>query len=439
MSTATLVVTGGLVVLLARQLFVLAAVVRSRRFLTAPTPPAAGQPPVFVVVVPVLRETTIIAETVDHLQTIANAHNAPLVVVTTAREDAQPAPGDRPSTAALVAELAAAGKLTHLHQPDPAGLKSDQLNHAAAHCAATLPADIAPERVFLVCYDADSRPPADSLDQFARTVATHPQADVFHQSSRFELRHHPHRPAPERWGRGAAWKVCDGGALRANRFVLGFEVPRLLNRTTAAPTWKRWACSYVYAHITGHGLCIRLSALRALPLPARCPLEDMHYSVILCSRGLPMVPVASLDQAEVPDTPTAQLQQAARWFFGPARALRYLHDPAVRHGPRTQVLAASALGSACEWLGCASVPPLLVIAAWYTYPTGLVIAAAVAAVYAAQLLATEKSLGGRDRLRRRAARLLACPLAAMLFGIGGLLGAIRLVSGGTGVGKTERR
>ena len=51
----------------------------------------------------------------------------------------------------------------------------------------------------------------------------------------------------------------------------------------------------VYAHVTGHGLCVRLSLLEQLPFPARSPLEDMHYSFILGSRGLPMVPVPSLD------------------------------------------------------------------------------------------------------------------------------------------------
>jgi hypothetical protein len=228
-------------------------------------------------------------------------------------------------------------------------------------------------------------------------------------------------------------------ALRANRFVLGFELPRLLNRTGSAGRWKRRVGSYVYAHVTGHGLCIRLSALRQVPLPARSPLEDMHYSFILCSRNAPMIPISSLDRAEVPDTPARHVQQAARWFFGPARALRYLRDPATRRGLRAWLLAASALGSAAEWIGCALVPPLLLVAAWYTYPLGLGLAVAVVGVYAAQLLLTETCLGGRDRLPRRIVRVLTCPIETLLHGIGGILGAINLTRGGTGIGKTERR
>jgi hypothetical protein len=428
-------VATGLVALLVRQLFVLGGVLRARRFLTTPTRSTATgrEPPVFVMVVPVLRETAIITETIGHLQAIANTYAAPLVVVTTAREDAEPADRRGPTTSALVGELAAAGRVTHLHYPDPAGLKADQLHYAAAHCAATLPGDVPPDGVFLVCYDADSRPPADSLTRFAQAIVAHPEVDVFHQSSRFELRRRG-----SHLGRWTA-AVCDGGALRANRFVLGFELPRLLNRTGSAGRWKRRVGSYVYAHVTGHGLCIRLSALRQVPLPARSPLEDMHYSFILCSRNAPMIPISSLDRAEVPDTPARHVQQAARWFFGPARALRYLRDPATRRGLRAWLLAASALGSAAEWIGCALVPPLLLVAAWYTYPLGLGLAVAVVGVYAAQLLLTETCLGGRDRLPRRIVRVLTCPIETLLHGIGGILGAINLTRGGTGIGKTERR
>jgi Glycosyl transferase family group 2 len=70
--------------------------------------------------------------------------------------------------------------------------------------------------------------------------------------------------------------------------------------------------------VTGHGLCVRLSLLLRLPFPHRSPLEDMHYSFRLGSHGLAMVPVASLDRAEVPGSVRAQVGQAARWFFGPA-------------------------------------------------------------------------------------------------------------------------
>ena len=63
----------------------------------------------------------------------------------------------------------------------------------------------------------------------------------------------------------------------------------------------------------------------------------------------------------MPGTVTAQVQQAARWFFGPARFARYLKDPAVRPGWRATMMAASAFGSAAEWVGCAIVPALVCV------------------------------------------------------------------------------
>jgi len=165
----------------------------------------------------------------------------------------------------------------------------------------------------------------------------------------------------------------------------------------------------------------------------------MHYSFYLGSRDLPMVAVPSLDRAEVPDTPTAQILQAARWFFGPARALRYLRDPATRRGPRAAIQAASALGSAGEWLGCAFIPPLTLVVAWHADGLVRAVALAAIAVYLAQLVLTDAGLGAPTTALRRFIRVLACPLATMLFGIGGFIGTVRLVKGGSGIGKTERR
>ncbi|MGD0935423.1 MAG: glycosyltransferase family 2 protein [Streptosporangiaceae bacterium] len=424
----------------ARQGLVLAGIVRSARFLRQdrdPRPPSPGgaAAPRFFIAVPVLREAAILPGTVAHFQALACGHAATVVIITTEREAGEAArhaaAGD---TVAAARELAREGKCVHLHNPNPQGLKADQLNHAAACCAAMLPDGMPSSQTFLACYDADSRPPLDSLARFTRAIADHPGADVFHQSSRFESRLRP-AAGPLRWV-GAA--VCDAGALRANRFVLGFELPRILNRSGQVSAAKRALCSGVYAHVTGHGLCARLSLLEKLPFPARSPLEDMHYSFILCSRALPMVPVPSLDSAEVPGTVTAQVQQAARWFFGPARFARYLKDPAVRPGWRATMMAASAFGSAAEWAGCAIVPALACVLIAAGTPPVRVTAGCYAAVCAAQVVLTEAWLGAPGTPGARLARIAAFPLACGVHGAGGILGWIRLAGGASGAGKTER-
>jgi hypothetical protein len=440
MSALSRITTAVMAAGVARQAFVLSGIVRSGRFLRQdknphPLPSGPGAPTRFFIVVPVLREAAILPAAVAHFQALACAHAATVVIVTTAREAAEaprhPAAGD---TVAAARELARDGKCVHLHYPDPLGLKADQINYATERCTAMLPDSVPSSQAFLACYDADSRPPLDSLARFARAIEGHPGADVFHQSSRFESRQGPDA-GPLRRVRAAA---CDAGALRANRFVLGFELPRLLNRSGQASAVKRALCSGVYAHVTGHGLCVRLSLLQTLPFPARSPLEDMHYSFILCSRGLPMVPVPSLDSAEVPASVTGQVQQAARWFFGPARFARYLKDPATRPGWPATIMAASAFGSAAEWAGCAVVPALVCVLIAAGTPPVRVMAASYTAVCAVQVVLTEAWLGAPGAPGARLARVAAFPLALGVHGTGGILGWARLLGGASGAGKTER-
>lgn len=247
MTTLSRITTAVMAAGVARQAFVLSGIVRSGRFLRQnkdprPLPPGPAQPTRFFIVVPVLREAAILPAAVAHFQALACGHAATVVIVTTAREAAEaprhPAAGD---TIAAARELARDGKCIHLHYPDPLGLKADQVNYAAARCAAMLPDGVPSTQAFLACYDADSRPPLDSLARFACAIEDHPGADVFHQSSRFESRQPP-ADGPLRRLRAA---VCDAGALRANRFVLGFELPRLLNRSGRVSALKRALCSGV--------------------------------------------------------------------------------------------------------------------------------------------------------------------------------------------------
>ena len=155
---------------LVRQCFVLAAVIRSARFLRtgrSTTPPATSDGSgrtFFLVVVPVLRETTVVGDAIRHLQAVAAEHVAQLIVVTTAREHAK----EGATTADVVAALAGAGKVIHLHHHDHTAIKADQVNYAAEYCAVTLLGDVAAKDAFVVVYDADSRPPLDSLAAFER-------------------------------------------------------------------------------------------------------------------------------------------------------------------------------------------------------------------------------------------------------------------------------
>jgi hypothetical protein len=102
-------------------------------------------------------------------------------------------------------------------------------------------------------------------------------------------------------------------------------------------------------------------------------------------------------------------------------------------------MAASALGSSLEWLGCAVVPAAAALLVAFSHGPPRWTGAAVAATYGAQLVLTDVALGSPVSWPRRVIRGLLCPVAATLFGIGGFAGLVRLLKGGSGVGRTERR
>jgi len=426
-----------------RQALILQAIFRSRRLLSARLPEEnqnslAGTDPVIYIIIPVLREAAIIRQTVEYFNMLIEGRNAQLVVVTTEREQAErehhPSSGD---TIQAVQELAGMGRCLYLHYPDPGGLKADQINFVARHIASSIEGCRATDSIFLLCYDADSRPPVDSLAHFQRAIAQHPNVSVFHQSSRFELRHNPSHA-----GRGiASWllrPVAEAGALRANRFVLGFELPRLINRSVLVGPWKRRLGSYVYAHVTGHGLCVQLSLLLRLPFPPQSPLEDMHYSFILGSQDIDMHPVLSLDSAEVSGSLRVQVEQAARWFSGPGRFRRYLRDPQTKPGLRAWLLATSAFAICIEWLSCAIIPPLLLPLLLCAPRAVRVATASYLSVYLCGVVVTDMLLTSSSQPTQRLVRIFAYPASCMLFGLGGMMGAIQLSRGASSAGKTER-
>lgn len=441
--TLTLVVL--LIGLTIRHGLVLLAIFRSRRFLMRECPIKdgvhLGSELTFYIVIPVLREADILRQAIDHFEVITKGRDAAVIVVTTARETYEHAQyPDAADTMSVADELAREGRCIHLHYPDPSGLKADQLNFAATYCSSVISTATHPSQAFLVCYDADSRPLINSLSCFEKSIAQHPHVDVFHQSSRFELRQ-DETLIPARLIHRLRQAVADAGALRANRFVLAYEIPRLLNRSPVASWMKRQLCSYVYTHVTGHGLCVRLSLLQTLPFPARSPLEDMHYSFLLGSRNLALQPVPSLDTAEVPSSIRTQVDQLSRWFYGPGRFHRYLRDPATVAGWRARLLATSAFVICIEWLSC-TILPVALCAALLVWPVNSVLWVLVATfvtIYVCQLLATERLLGSASTRAQRLARFLAYPISCTLFGVSGLIGAFRLMCGASGAGKTERR
>ncbi|WP_147426651.1 glycosyltransferase family 2 protein [Trinickia fusca] len=375
---------------------------------------------------PMLRETSNIESAVDHFSAFMRIANVQIVVITTERERVGTAVASNTDTIAMAARLALSGRCLHIHYPHQDGLKGDQLNYAMVRLASQL-GDTQLKHTFGLIYDADSRPQPDTLVAFNAAIDRHPGANIFHQSSSFQARRELRSMID------FSTLLAGAGALRANRFVFAHELRKLLNRVEGSFLARR-----IYTHVTGHGLCVRLSFLLQHPFPARTPIEDMEFSFELCVRGEPMIPVKSLDNAEVPPDPKEEFRQLSRWYAGPGRFLSYFR----RYGHRSPIdafqLSLSAALISLEWLSCAFITPFIL---WALLACDSLAVKSLVAAYCGivlmQLLTVQLFM---NRLKTAAsfAHIAFYPISCMLFGLAGISGALRIAANSIDNGKTER-
>ena len=154
------------------------------------------------------------------------------------------------TTPALAARLACSyggqAPVRHYHLPDPGGVMADQVNYAAhAELDRLSAAGIAPERVWLAVYNADSSPHPQTLVRVAGLLTARPDAQIIQQSAMFT----------HSLGAGI---FADGAALLQSRWTLAREVPRLRRQSAqarAADSRAHWWPRL--AHCVGHGLFVK--------------------------------------------------------------------------------------------------------------------------------------------------------------------------------------
>jgi cellulose synthase/poly-beta-1,6-N-acetylglucosamine synthase-like glycosyltransferase len=427
------VINACLAVQVARHALVLLAHVRVMRFLREETvdpvtladPEAPGLK--CHVVLPMMREQRLLRESVEHFHTMMSGTDGKIVVVTTERESEFTTAGIQ-STPDLAAALADGDQVLHMHYTDAKGRKGDQINYAAQQLAIGTSAE---ERncTIIVVYDADSRPSLESANRMIECARNNPRVSVFQQSARFRLVDRQHGRLRQ--------CVADGGALRANRFVLSYEIPRLLNRRPDATLWRKIASKVTYGHVTGHGLGLRLDWLLRCPMPSNTIMEDMWYGFSLAAHNVHVVPVKVLDVSDVPSSIALQFRQAERWFMGPSRALLYrrhamrIGEPATgRRSPSgwaSALIAFSGLLISAEWLSRAFALPVLVLLARSDQRRTSWLSRIFLTMYAGELFSAELQLGDGRGLRSSALRLAAYPLSNTLFGVAGFSSILKRI------------
>ncbi|WP_141747658.1 glycosyltransferase family 2 protein [Streptomyces nanshensis] len=372
-----------------------------------------------VLVLPLLREQAVIAEVLAHFEkTMAARPGTVLLVVTTAREEAERAesrsqlpglaravsagvPSGRvasrfvgllpreqllalagefsrrpygecrervrqavdalPSTAELASQLCARARgrgvdVRHLHYPHTGGAMAHQVNYAADSFLGELGPE---ERAgwWIGLYNADSRPHPDTLAAVAARAAA-PEARIVQQSALFTGNLAQMPP-------GMAGATAAGAAWLQSRWTLAREIPRLRRQAAAARSGRR---GVPLAHCVGHGLFVRADQWSAWGgLPTELMNEDLAAGFLACAAGVPIDPVPVLEIGDSPSTLRALVRQQSQWFWSYAQypamvrlaAARDVGTPAVRWR-----LAATGLVRGALWLGQSPAVAATVVLPW---------------------------------------------------------------------------
>jgi hypothetical protein len=255
-------------------------------------------------------------------------------------------------TPELAAELAAdCDVIAHYHYPGRDGGMVQQLNYAIrAETGRARAAGESLERLFLVIYNADSRPHPGTLRAAAALIAELEDAAdgpvrLMQQSAVFTAN-------MTSLGGGLPGTLLAGAGWLQSRWTLSREIPRLRRQAAAARAGRRLM---PLAHCVGHGLMIRADLFDELGgLPESTVNEDLAFGYLACAAGIPIDPLPLLEEADTPVTVGSWVGQARQWFasypqYPRAAALAAAagHGTAARRGWLTvQGLARGGL-----WLG----------------------------------------------------------------------------------------
>jgi hypothetical protein len=314
--------------------------------------------PFIVLILPLLREQRILADTVNYLTGLAKQHGqTSVVLVTTERENHEPDPvrvanPSQPSTIDMARMLAAGvptGVVRHLHYPDMDGVMVHQVNFAAYSELARLAEDgVDPQQVWVAVYNADSRPHPATLNAVADLAGGALQSGprIVQQSALFTANLHA-------FPSGVQGAVLAGAALLQSRWTLAREVPRL--RRQAQQGRRRGVRWPQLAHCVGHGLFVRGDEFLAQGgLPTEPMNEDLAFGYLACASGAPIDPMPLLEHGDSPITLAGVVRQARQWFWSYAEYPLFARLAAARElgDRRTRAwLAAQGLARGALWLG----------------------------------------------------------------------------------------
>jgi cellulose synthase/poly-beta-1,6-N-acetylglucosamine synthase-like glycosyltransferase len=193
-----------------------------------------------------------------------------------------------------------------IEYPHTEGLVAHQINFAINSLTNRSSHD------YIGIYNADSRPPLDTLIQAEEIIQVRSSAHtpVIQQSSLFTLNVNNDDTSYS----GKA------NAIHQSLWTLKHEITMLRLQSKHAPylddhpsiLQQLWHTRFTVC--VCHGLFINSDYYDKLPLPENSVIEDTSYGLLQCLNHTPVVPLYALENSESPTSLTAGISQKRTWF-----------------------------------------------------------------------------------------------------------------------------
>jgi hypothetical protein len=382
-----------------------------------PSSPARTSRRTVYVLVPLLREQARVTGLLDRWEKLVAAHSElSLVVLTTAREQAESEDGEHGTLQALRVDgrleaWTLAGRALHLHYPDFNRTYGEQVSWGVQQIRARCtPQD------YVLLVNADSRIDADGMRELLACVAE--GTECIQQSAVFLANFTQLEPLPA------------AEALLQSTWTIETELFRYLAGSGAVRWLPRRLASVWYQHTVGHGLLISVGLLDRIggfPSPT-VGLEDSALGYVIRSQHRSVQPLRRLELADAPSSLRSLLRQRATWVHGPLGALGYRPESS-----RERLLVAQALYDGGKW--ALTLPAICVEILLLDRRGRLLWALLFFARRYITLTLMLRSLPrfsgyGLEELpaRKLAAAVSLYPVAVLSYGAGGLRGALEMLS-----------
>lgn len=291
------------------------------------------------VLIPVLREQSIVEETVLQFFEMQAPFEIQVAVVTTVKESLAKK-GEESTTGEIVAHSMKSGKLSqfknriHIFQDsDMRGNMATQLNYALQKIRAASPAD-----TLYIVYNADSAVSPTTFEKLSGLLVEHPGKEfAFQQPCAYVKDMNP-----------ASGSFLNALSLYQSWYCLGHE-SRLVSAYEKASAKRDSAFLGV---IVGHGSGMTLGMhAQNGGYPAELLTEDLTFGFILSANNARIMLLPALEVADVPARLTAFIRQKSVWFWNYLgyldcyKALREKKYPASR----LLILLLHGIGAGAYW------------------------------------------------------------------------------------------